>query len=123
MAARIIAAGALLAGLGVVLGAFGAHGLKERLTPDLMAIYQTAVQYHFYHAFGLLMLGLFVAWRGDSGLATGAAWAFALGILLFSGSLYLLAFTGAKWLGAITPIGGLAFIVGWALFAWAALRA
>lgn len=115
----IIALGAVFAGLGVALGAFGAHALKERLTPDMLEIFNTAVQYQFYHSFALILLGLFVA-RGGS--ATGAAWAFTLGILFFSGSLYVLVFTGTKWLGAITPIGGVAFMVGWALFAWSALQ-
>lgn len=124
MGGSIIGAGAVFAGLAVALGAFGAHGLKDRLPADLMEVYQTAVQYHFLHALALILVGLFAAGRGDSAPpgAWGAAWAFALGILLFSGSLYALAWTGTKWLGAITPIGGVAFLVGWGLFAWAALR-
>ena len=122
MGGSIIAAGAAFAGIGVALGAFGAHGLKDRLTPDMMAIYQTGVQYQFYHAFALVLLGLMIAQRGAPSGGVAAAWAFTLGILLFSGSLYLLVFTGIKWLGAITPIGGVGFLVGWALFAWAALR-
>ncbi len=122
MAAKIIAAGAAFAGIGVALGAFGAHGLKDRLTPDLLEIYHTAVQYQFYHSFGLILLGLFVAQRGEAGGGAGAAWAFVIGILLFSGSLYVLALTGTKWLGAITPIGGVAFMVGWALFVWTAIK-
>ncbi|MDG2304853.1 MAG: DUF423 domain-containing protein [Candidatus Binatia bacterium] len=122
MAGKIIAAGAAFAGIGVALGAFGAHGLKDRLTPDLLEIYQTAVQYQFYHSFGLILLGLFVAQRGEVSGAGAAAWAFSIGILLFSGSLYVLALTGAKWLGAITPLGGLAFLVGWGLFVWAAIK-
>ncbi len=123
MASKIIAAGAAFAGLGVALGAFGAHGLKDRLTPDLLEIYHTAVQYQFYHAFGLILLGLFVAQRGEEAGGAAAAWAFVVGILLFSGSLYVLALTGTKWLGAITPLGGLAFLVGWALFVWTAIKA
>lgn len=118
----IIALGAAFAGLGVALGAFGAHALKERLTPDMLAIFDTAVQYQFYHALGLVLFGLFVAQRGPAAGGTGAAWAFTLGIVFFSGSLYLLVLTGTKWLGAITPIGGVAFLVGWALFLWAALK-
>lgn len=122
MGGSIIGVGAVFAAIGVALGAFGAHGLKDRLTPDMMEIYQTAVQYQFYHAFALILLGLMVAQRGEDGGGVAAAWAFALGILLFSGSLYVLVLTGTKWLGAITPIGGVAFLVGWATFAWAALR-
>lgn len=122
MAGTIIAAGAAFAGIGVALGAFGAHALKDRLTPELLDIYHTAVQYQFYHAFGLILLGLFVAQRGEVSGAGGAAWAFSIGILLFSGSLYVLALTGTKWLGAITPLGGLAFLVGWGLFVWAAVK-
>lgn len=120
---KIVALGAALAGLGVVLGAFGAHALKDRLTTDMLAIYETAVQYQFYHALALVGLGLFAAQRGDDAGVLPAAWCFGLGIVFFSGSLYVLVLTGTKWLGAITPIGGLAFIAGWALFAWAALRA
>ena len=120
---RIIVVGAVMAGLGVALGAFGAHALKDRLTPDLLQIYETAVQYQFYHAFALVLLGLFALVRPETAGVTAAAWCFALGIVFFSGSLYVLTLTGTKWLGAITPLGGLAFIVGWGLFAWAALRA
>lgn len=115
----IIALGATFAGLSVAFGAFGAHALKQRLTPDMLDIFHTAVQYQFYHSLALVLLGLFVARTGS---ATGAAWAFTLGILVFSGSLYVLALTGMKWLGAITPIGGVAFMVGWALFAWSSLQ-
>ncbi len=115
--------GALLAGIGVALGAFGAHGLKDRLSPDLLAVYHTAVEYQFLHAFALILLGLFVAARGESSGTTVAAWAFGCGIAVFSGSLYLMAATGVRWLGAITPFGGVAFLVGWALFAWAAWKA
>lgn len=118
----IIALGAAFAGLGVAFGAFGAHALKDRLTEDMLAIFHTAVQYQFYHALGLILLGLFVASRGEQATGGGAAWAFTLGILFFSGSLYVLVLTGTKWLGAITPIGGVAFMVGWALFLWSALK-
>ena len=122
MGGSIIGAGAVFAAIAVALGAFGAHGLKDRLTQDMMDIYQTAVQYQFYHAFALILLGLMVAQRGEGAGSATAAWAFALGILFFSGSLYVLVLTGTKWLGAITPIGGVAFLVGWAMFAWAAFR-
>jgi uncharacterized membrane protein YgdD (TMEM256/DUF423 family) len=120
---RIIATGAVLAGIGVALGAFGAHGLKDRLSPEMLEIYHTAVEYQFYHSLALILLGLFVARTAPvPTAASAAAWAFVLGIVLFSGSLYVLTLTGTKWLGAVTPLGGLAFLVGWTLFAWAAMR-
>ena len=114
--------GALFAGLGVVLGAFGAHALKDRLTPELLAIFETGVRYQMYHALGLLA----VAWaqqRWPTSQASTAGWCFTLGILIFSGSLYALALSGVRWLGAVTPLGGVAFIVGWALLAWSAFKA
>lgn len=113
---------ALLGGLGVALGAFGAHALEARLSEDLLATFETGVRYHFYHA--LALIGVVVAigrWPGSS-LPVIAGWLFVVGILVFSGSLYLLAFTGARWLGAITPIGGVAFIAGWVCLALAAWR-
>ncbi len=119
-----IAVGSVFAGLGVVLGAFGAHGLRDRLSPEMLEIYQTGVQYQFYHALGLILLGLFIAQRGQEVPAAAgyAGWAFLVGILIFSGSLYLLVLTDTRWLGAITPIGGVAFILGWVFFAWAAFQ-
>jgi uncharacterized membrane protein YgdD (TMEM256/DUF423 family) len=117
-----LAIGAVAAGVGVALGAFGAHGLKSRVEPQMLAVFETGVRYHLYHALALLA----VAWaasRSTSALPGAAGWAFLVGILLFSGSLYLLVFTGTKWLGAITPLGGLAFLVGWGLLALSALRA
>ena len=121
MAAGWFAAGAALCGAGVVLGAFGAHGLRARLTPDMLAVYETGVHYHLVHALGLLA----VAWasaRWPGAWVNAAGWLFAAGIVLFSGSLYLLAVTGARWLGAVTPLGGTCFILGWAVLAFAALR-
>lgn len=115
------ATGSILAGSGVLLGAFAAHGLKDRVTADLLAVFETGVRYHLVHALGLLG----VAWAADrwGGLwTTVAGWAFAAGILVFSGSLYLLAVTGQRWLGAITPVGGVAFVVGWAALAASVLR-
>jgi len=106
--------------IGVVLGAFGAHGLKNRLTVDMMAVYQTAVQYHFWHGLGLVALAILLALQP----ASGFLWAYllmAVGVLLFSGSLYALSITGIKILGAITPIGGLLLIMAWltaAITAW-----
>jgi uncharacterized membrane protein YgdD (TMEM256/DUF423 family) len=107
--------GGVSALLAVLFGAFGAHGLKSRLTEDMLGIYQTGVQYHFYHSLGLILIGL-VAWHMP-GLPQlrWAAWIMLAGILLFSGSLYALALTNAGWLGMITPFGGLAFIGAWLL--------
>ncbi|MCW5622836.1 MAG: DUF423 domain-containing protein [Burkholderiales bacterium] len=115
--------GALAAMFAVVFGAFGAHGLRGRLTPDLLAIYHTAVQYHFWHALGLLAVGLALPHLPGSLLLRWAGWLMLAGIVVFSGSLYLLAVSGLRWLGAITPFGGVAFIAAWALFAWGLLRA
>lgn len=109
--------------VGVGAGAFGAHALKARLDPGALAIWQTAVQYHVWHALGLLAAGLLLLQRPDSAPLGAASWFFVAGIALFSGSLYALALTGARGLGAITPIGGLAFLGGWAAMAWAAWRA
>lgn len=111
-----LAAGAIAAGIGVGLGAFAAHGLKARLSAEMLAIFETGVRYQLIHAIGLLA----VAWAGDRWSCSwiaGAGWAFGIGIAVFSGSLYLLALTGTRWLGAITPLGGVAFLVGWALLA------
>ena len=117
-----IALGALAALLAVALGAFGAHGLKSRLGADMMAICQTGVQYHFWHALGLVLVGLIAIQLPGSGALRAAGWLMAAGILMFSGSLYALALSGVRWLGAITPFGGLAFLAAWACLAWAALR-
>lgn len=115
--------GAVAMALGVMLGAFGAHGLKNRLAPDLLAVYHTGVQYHLYHALGLLLVGVLVQqFPAIGGLRTGG-WLLLAGILIFSGSLYVLAISGIRWLGAITPIGGTAFIAGWLWIAWSLLRA
>jgi uncharacterized membrane protein YgdD (TMEM256/DUF423 family) len=115
----LFAAGSVAALLGVALGAFGAHALRDRLTPDLLTVFETGVRYHFYHALGLLAAA-YAAARWPDGAAGLAGWLFIAGIVLFSGSLYLLALTGTRWLGAITPLGGLAFIAGWAALAWTA---
>jgi uncharacterized membrane protein YgdD (TMEM256/DUF423 family) len=111
-----LATGALAAGIGVGLGAFGAHGLKSRVDPQMLAVFDTGVRYHLYHALALLAVA-WVSSRSMSVLPSAAGWAFIAGILLFSGSLYLLVLTGTKWLGAITPLGGLAFLLGWVLLA------
>ncbi|WP_028356176.1 DUF423 domain-containing protein [Bordetella petrii] len=116
----ILAALNMIAAVGA--GAFGAHGLKRMLTPDLLAIWQTGVLYHLVHALGLFVVALLGARFGSALLSTAGAVMFA-GIVLFSGSLYLLALTGTRWLGAVTPLGGVAFLAAWALVAWAAWRA
>jgi len=109
-----LAAGSLYGLIGVLLGAFGAHALSARLTPELQAVWHTAVQYQFYHALALLAVGI-LARQGFAGASvTTATVCFALGTLIFSGSLYVLALSGVRWLGAITPIGGVLLIVGWA---------
>lgn len=121
-ARRFLALGALLALLAVALGAFGAHGLKERLAPDLLAVWKTAVDYHVYHALGLLAVGLLAIRLPDSRLLRASGWLMAAGVLVFSGSLYALALTGLRGLGAITPLGGVAFLAGWAVLAIAVLK-
>lgn len=121
MTARLAATlGALLGGLAVALGAFGAHALRARLEPRDLEIFETAVRYQMYHALALFA----AAWLLDRGIAqaSGAAWGFTIGTLIFSGSLYLMVATGMRWLGAITPIGGVAMIVGWGMLALAARR-
>ena len=117
----LFAGGCIGALLAVMLGAFGAHVLKARLEPALLATYQTAVDYHFYHSLGLLAAGLVSAHCLRPALLRLAGWLMAAGLLLFSGSLYLLAFTGFRALGAVTPIGGLAWIAAWLLLAMALL--
>ena len=106
--------GAVLGFLAVALGAFGAHGLRERLSSDSMGIYQTGVQYHMIHALALLALAA-LADRVRHVAVIG--WLFVFGVLIFSGSLYLLAITGERWLGAITPLGGICFLAGWGTLA------
>jgi uncharacterized membrane protein YgdD (TMEM256/DUF423 family) len=114
--------GAASAGLAVVFGAFGAHALRDRLTDKMMAVYQTGSQYQFIHALALILLGIWSA-NHDSALSSGAGWCFTVGTLLFSGSLYALAVTDIRILGAITPFGGLSFIAGWICFAISAWKA
>lgn len=107
----------------VALGAFGAHFLKARVPADLMTVYHTGILYHGIHALGLLAIGVVAGWLPRSGFLRAAGWTMLGGILAFSGSLYLLSVTGVRWLGAITPVGGTAFIVAWILFCVAVLRA
>jgi uncharacterized membrane protein YgdD (TMEM256/DUF423 family) len=112
--------GALMAMLSVVLGAFGAHALKDKLTSDMMDVYQTGVQYHMFHAVGILLISLLIERLPGQRLALWAARLLLAGIVLFSGSLYALALSGIDALGAITPLGGVAFIAGWICLALAA---
>ena len=112
--------GSLLMLLGVALGAFGAHGLKDILSEEGRAWWQTAVLYHLIHGLGLLMVGWLSVLKPTHPLVRNAGWAFVIGIILFSGSLYLLSLTGFRKLGIITPFGGLAFLIGWLLLALSA---
>ncbi|MBZ4421971.1 DUF423 domain-containing protein [Myxococcus sp. RHSTA-1-4] len=113
--------GAVNAFLSVAAGAFGAHALKARLPQDLQVIFETGARYHMYHALGLLAVGLLGHFR-PSPLLSGAGWSMLAGIVLFSGSLYVLALSGIRALGAITPLGGVSFLAGWLLLALAAWR-
>ena len=113
--------GAVFAFLGVGAGAFGAHALRAHLAPDDLAVFETGVRYQMYHALALLGVA-YAASRWSGGLTTAAGWLFVTGIILFSGSLYLLAISGIKLLGAITPLGGLCFLAGWVCLALAAWR-
>jgi uncharacterized membrane protein YgdD (TMEM256/DUF423 family) len=113
--------GALFGGLGVALGAFGAHGLRQILSAEDLATFEIGVRYQMYHALALIA----VAWamsRWDHAALVAAGWLFVGGIVVFSGSLYALVLTGHRWLGAVTPLGGVAMIAGWALLGWAAYR-
>jgi len=114
--------GALFSFLGVALGAFGAHALKQRLSPEALQTFEIGVRYQMYHALALFV----VAWVLHSwnvGAAAASGWWFTAGILLFSGSLYALALSGATWMGMITPFGGLCFLVGWFLLGWQVWKA
>lgn len=107
--------------IAVITGAFAAHALKSKLSPDMFQVFEVAVRYQMYHALGLIA----VAWAStqwSSQLITAAGWLFVAGIVIFSGSLYILSLTGVRWLGAITPIGGAAFIIGWGCLLWAAIK-
>jgi uncharacterized membrane protein YgdD (TMEM256/DUF423 family) len=113
--------GSVMAFFAVALGAFAAHGLKPRLSSEMLAVFEVGVRYHMYHALALLA----VAWacaRWPDSRAHIAGWAFLFGIIIFSGSLYVLSTTGIRWIGAITPIGGVAFLIGWILLVWAVWR-
>ena len=113
--------GAVAAFVAVALGAFGAHSLRTKLSPEMLNIFEIGVRYQMYHAFGLIA----VAWattRWPQANLNAAGWAFIAGIVIFSGSLYLLSITDTRWLGAVTPIGGLAFLIGWAILIWTVAR-
>jgi uncharacterized membrane protein YgdD (TMEM256/DUF423 family) len=112
--------GSVAAFLAVTLGAFGAHGLRGRLGPDMLAVFETGVRYHMYHALAILLVGVMMG-RMSGWLIQTAGWCFVAGILLFSGSLYALALSGVTILGAVTPLGGIAFLAGWACLAFAAI--
>lgn len=112
-------AGALLGGIGVAIGAFGAHGLRGRLSPEMLAVFETGVRYHMYHALAILATAALLP-RIEGRAVLVAGWSFMAGIVLFSGSLYALALSGVSTLGAITPLGGVAFLVGWISLAVAA---
>ncbi len=114
--------GAANAALAVLLGAFGAHSLKTQLAADMLAVYQTGLQYHLFHALGLLAVGLAMPSLSDSRWLRISGWLMLAGIVIFSGSLYIMSTTGWRWLGAVTPLGGVAFIAAWALFAVAAVK-
>ena len=117
-----LAAGGFAALLAVALGAFGAHAPKNRLPAEMLAIWHTGVEYHVYHALALLAVGLLATQLPDSALLKWSGWLMLAGIVLFSGSLYALALSGERWLGAITPIGGVAFLAAWALFVAAVVK-
>ena len=114
-------AGTIAAFIAVALGAFGAHSLRTKLSPEMLNIFEVGVRYQMYHALGLIA----VAWaitRWPEANLNAAGWAFIVGIVIFSGSLYILSITDTRWLGAITPIGGLAFLIGWAILVWSVAR-
>ena len=114
--------GGFNAALVVLLGAFGAHGLKARMTTEMLAVYQTGVHYHLFHALGLIALGLVATQISDSAYLKWSGWLMLLGIILFSGSLYVLSVSGLHWLGMITPFGGISFIAAWILFVIAIVK-
>ncbi len=113
----IIITGAIFAGLAVILGAFGAHGLKTKISPEDLTIFETGVKYQMYHALGLILIGI-LGFHFQENTIQLPALLLVIGILVFSGSLYILVLSGLRWMGAITPLGGLAFIAGWLLLAF-----
>jgi uncharacterized membrane protein YgdD (TMEM256/DUF423 family) len=122
MERRFFALGAIFAFLGVALGAFGAHALRARLSAPDLEIWETGVRYQIYHALALLAVAWAVSQWPAAATVRWAGWLFVAGILLFSGSLYALVLSGHRTLGAVTPVGGLAFLAAWALLAWTAVK-
>ena len=122
MSKYFIFLGSLNAFLAVGLGAFGAHGLKSRIAHDLLDVYQTGVYYHMFHALALILVGIISHWLSNSNLVAWSGGLMLSGIIVFSGSLYVLSLSGIRTFGAITPVGGLAFLGGWILLAYASLR-
>jgi uncharacterized membrane protein YgdD (TMEM256/DUF423 family) len=114
--------GSILGFLGVAFGAFGAHALRARLSPEMLDVFETGVRYQMYHAFAVLIVAAAIGHIGPVRLLVLAGWSFFIGVVLFSGSLYVLALTGVGILGAVTPFGGLLFLLGWALLALFAVR-
>ena len=119
LAKTFLIAGAVFGGSGVALGAFGAHALKARLDASSLSTWETAVLYQLVHGLALLVVGVWLL-QGGPAVLRWAGWGYLIGVLLFSGSLYLLATLGASWLGPVTPLGGVAFIIGWLALLWAA---
>lgn len=117
MAKIFITVAALSGMLAVAFGAFGAHALKSRLDDYALGIFETAVQYHFYHSFALLAVGVIALTQPNTALLRSSGWLFLVGMFVFSGSLYILSLSGVRWWGAVTPLGGLALIAGWACLA------
>lgn len=122
MGKMLLLSGSLAMALAVMLGAFGAHGLRNSLTPDMMNTFETGVKYHFYHALGLMILGLAAHYLPEPDSLKWAGWLMGAGIIIFSGSLYLLSIFELRWMGAITPVGGLCFIASWLIFAYGVFR-
>jgi uncharacterized membrane protein YgdD (TMEM256/DUF423 family) len=118
-----VAFGALAMALAVGLGAFGAHALRDRVSPELLVVWQTAIQYHVYHALGLFVVAGVASLLPDHSGLRLSGWLMIGGILLFSGSLYTLVLTEIRWLGMVTPLGGTAFIAAWLALAWSVWRA
>lgn len=118
----LLVLGAINGALAVILGAFGAHGLKDRVDAHMLQIWHTASEYHFYHALALLAVGILARQFSSSGIVN-AGWVLFGGMAVFSGTLYLLVLTGQRWLGAVTPLGGTALIIGWGMLAWSLWKA
>ena len=121
-ARRCVLAAAVALAAAVVLGAFGGHVVKSQLAPESLAVYQTAVQYQFWHSLGLLGVGILMAQWPTARALAWTAWLLIAGVFFFCGSLYALALTGTSWVGVLTPLGGAAFIAAWLVLAWVALR-